>query len=1104
MFRDELTGREIWRISDYTTFHEYCHASHPFSYDGRRIACRCHRGRAIVVFDLRDGSETVFGEQHPGTKMRPCFVRGRGRRGVVYSAVGSTGGAVFLHWLDTGEEREIMALPKGVTTPCAGVIGPRSEYVLLRGDLNGDGLSDWSLKSLWTDDAPRIVWTSPTTAAYPNTASPCPAGNRLDFSTQICHPEIIRRAKSGEPMNEYKLWTDSKFKAYIAVLDLANCAVKTFPAKGAGRWAHEAWSGDGEFLHMGGYSWRAGANAPSIPIRIAGHKKNSNHYGTCGRSGRYVAGDSGIDGMERLELTDLWTGEMHTVAHISTPTRPAGKIAQDHGHPAGSPDGTKVLVHSCYDLVNHRLYAIPTKDVPAGAGTIPVETTEGFAPRGTLLIRHGYTANDMTVSYQRTDATHFYGCSWGDDAATRLKKALRSEVIAKGAHVITDLAGRVHADGSLRPRKEYIVVVKQPDPPRALVAARSAQGVRLGWLTPRSCEETAGYAVYRRRGGGTLQRLTPKPVPACEFIDRNAPHADKTRYWVRAVEHSGLHGDYSGSAWVDGPVAGVELLDSYDVRGCNFIEPGKRPTADAREVRIRVPLAGKYVLWGRCRAWRKPEALRISIDGKRGPDAQISDRDWNWVRLCEHQFTAGEHTISFARDVRYDITDGNMLRNSGFEDGLDGWDVDQTVASIDTSRAHSGNQCLKLSGMLTRKKVLQEIGLKPKSEWNYRLSFWLRGKFTKSEAKRYHGPHPNTLGRIAVNLEPFPYPRGWTCDGNEFDDTQWHHIEVVVSSPADPRWKSSRAQPFWCPWYWGEQVGTLWIDDVEVVELGPRLRPAKITKLLVTNVPNYRPTGRDGRASHAFPRLQTTAVTELRQTGSTRNTVRLAWDAPAPAPRGCNVYARVGDRCPVTKYSLVNSVWSGTTTTLRGLTGDTEYTVKVAPLNDDGNEGPPASLTARTAAGAAEACTMEAEQAELTPPLRTQTADGVTYVVTPADPDRDALYDREGTGKQTGTARFEFLIKASGQYRILGRTFAPNGASNSFWFSLDGQPETCWDLPNATFGTWAWTAPVNGKLWKLAPGTHTITLRTREAGTRIDRLVLTNDLAGATAQTDGN
>ena len=33
VFRDELNGCEMWRISKQAMFHEYCHAAKPFSYE---------------------------------------------------------------------------------------------------------------------------------------------------------------------------------------------------------------------------------------------------------------------------------------------------------------------------------------------------------------------------------------------------------------------------------------------------------------------------------------------------------------------------------------------------------------------------------------------------------------------------------------------------------------------------------------------------------------------------------------------------------------------------------------------------------------------------------------------------------------------------------------------------------------------------------------------------------------------------------------------------------------------------------------------------------------------------------------------------------------
>lgn len=62
IFRDELTGCEIWRLTDYSAFHEYAHAAKPFAYDGRRMVCRQWWAEGgVVVIDLADGSETVCG-----------------------------------------------------------------------------------------------------------------------------------------------------------------------------------------------------------------------------------------------------------------------------------------------------------------------------------------------------------------------------------------------------------------------------------------------------------------------------------------------------------------------------------------------------------------------------------------------------------------------------------------------------------------------------------------------------------------------------------------------------------------------------------------------------------------------------------------------------------------------------------------------------------------------------------------------------------------------------------------------------------------------------------------------------------------------------------
>ncbi|NQT20164.1 MAG: hypothetical protein HQ592_10705, partial [Planctomycetes bacterium] len=81
-----------------------------------------------------------------------------------------------------------------------------------------------------------------------------------------------------------------------------------------------------------------------------------------------------------------------------------------------------------------------------------------------------------------------------------------------------------------------------------------------------------------------------------------------------------------------------------------------------------------------------------------------------------------------------------------------------------------------------------------------------------------------------------------------------------------------------------------------------------------------------------------------------------------------------------------------------------------------------------------------------------------------------------------------------GDYLIWARLFAANGQSNSFFFSLDGAEEFQWSVPAWAFNNWTWLMPREGKLWRLKQGKHTITMRTRESGTRLEQIVVTNDL----------
>ena len=298
-------------------------------------------------------------------------------------------------------------------------------------------------------------------------------------------------------------------------------------------------------------------------------------------------------------------------------------------------------------------------------------------------------------------------------------------------------------------------------------------------------------------------------------------------------------------------------------------------------------------------------------------------------------------------------------------------------------------------------------------------------------------------------------------------------------------------QPFKC--LWGEHVGTLWLDDVEFVDLGPRLRPVKVTKLLVTNVHDYEPTGLDGRDAYRFPETPPIPFAGLRKTGSTPNGITLAWDAGRPGTRGYNVYLAQGEQCRATKYDLRTSVWDRTCVTLDGLASDRTYTLKVAAINEEGAVGPAASLHVRTDRPTVEPILLEPRHAFLIGPMAVQQADARAFLTTPRKPEHKAPLMDGVSAEEAGAARFDFVVKTPDRYAIWGLMCAPERLHNALWFSLDGKSERLWRLSKRSVGHWCWHAPAD-EPWTLEAGKHTITVRTCQPGTRLARILVTTDL----------
>jgi len=348
-----------------------------------------------------------------------------------------------------------------------------------------------------------------------------------------------------------------------------------------------------------------------------------------------------------------------------------------------------------------------------------------------------------------------------------------------------------------------------------------------------------------------------------------------------------------------------------------------------------------------------------------------------------------------------------------------------------------------------------------------------------------------------------PFPRPWFVFGGQWHETEWRRFEHwAFSAPQQlgkPTTKRVRVEALRLHRMWGESEGTLWLDDVEFHDLGPRLRPVKLTKLLVTNVPGYRPEGIDGRDAYRFPEPPPIPVAGLRETGRTPNSITLAWEAGRPGTRGYNVYLAQGEQCPATQYYLRTSVWGKTSVTLDGLPPGTTYTVKLAAINEDGVTGPAASVRARTALQSVEPIILEPRHAALIGPMAVQQAGGRTFLTTPRKPEHKRPFMEDIAAEQAGAARFELTVRASGKYAIWGLMCAPKRPDNAFWFSLDDEPERLWRLSKRNVGQWCWHGPAD-EPWTLKAGKHTITVRTCQPGTRLAGILVTTDLVDLSRQ----
>ncbi len=136
---------------------------------------------------------------------------------------------------------------------------------------------------------------------------------------------------------------------------------------------------------------------------------------------------------------------------------------------------------------------------------------------------------------------------------------------------------------------------------------------------------------------------------------------------------------------------------------------------------------------------------------------------------------------------------------------------------------------------------------------------------------------------------------------------------------------------------------------------------------------------------------------------------------------------------------------------------------------------------------------IEAENGALRAPMRTLTdmaASSGYYVAVP-----EGTSTFPAPSDNAGLVSYSFYVSQGGDYRIWARTIAPKAADDSFFVAMDEGVFQRWNVQGSTAWIWDRVAAdnIDPRIYTLTAGSHTFYLMQREDGTRIDKLVITNN-----------
>jgi hypothetical protein len=299
---------------------------------------------------------------------------------------------------------------------------------------------------------------------------------------------------------------------------------------------HMGWLGNGEYLLLGNGLIRGRRWDEPFPSNL--HILASISVGDvspCGRSGRYVCGDSMV---ADLRSGDGWPF-IHPLSVICYPKTIKDNSGIYDADPKGSPDGTKVCFVSNYDLKDGPLTHI-NQDTSRKAASLHVTSTADFPKSGAVVVQR------EIIGYERKTPTSFEGLTRGLHNTLPVNLRQGRAVTCFQARCLTDeqwsgmpgpsypMRRSIQDENSalLRQRQTdvYVAVVRKPDRP----ILRSNNDV-VELIPGEEHYETCGYRVLRDD-----ERITNEPLRPGENLSLKAG-----AYRAVAVEFSGLESEAS-------------------------------------------------------------------------------------------------------------------------------------------------------------------------------------------------------------------------------------------------------------------------------------------------------------------------------------------------------------------------------------------------------------------------------------------------------------------------------------------------------------------------------------------------------------------------------